>query len=179
MHTLITTFVVFFIQTVYGTSLDFESPVLGQADIDAFPAVKFGNLNEQIHGISECRAFPGSPNWPPEDDWQLLNKTLDGVLLKPELPAVSCYPGLLFDAAKCQYLVTTAPTTSFYVDDPVVVLTQWPQGDTCLPFLNATGKCTRGGFPEYVVNATTVKHVQAAVNFARNKNLRLVVKYVV
>jgi hypothetical protein len=40
--------------------------------------------------------------------------------------------------------------------------------------LNATGKCTQGGWSVYVVNATTVK--QIAVNFARNKNLRLVIK---
>ncbi|KAK6209013.1 hypothetical protein LQW54_006761 [Pestalotiopsis sp. IQ-011] len=32
------------------------------------------------------------------------------------------------------------------------------------------------GLAAYVVNATTVKHVQAAVNFARSRNLRLVIR---
>lgn len=33
-----------------------------------------------------------------------------------------------------------------------------------------------GGFPMYVINATTPKHIQAGVNFARNSGVRLVVK---
>ena len=52
------------------------------------------------------------------------------------------------------------------------------QGLTCLPqdggLTGAT--CTVGGYPLYVVNARNTWDVQAAVNFARNKNIRLVVK---
>ncbi|KAL2266754.1 hypothetical protein VTJ83DRAFT_6106 [Remersonia thermophila] len=58
----------------------------------------------------------------------------------------------------------------------LVVRYAWPQGGTCRLALNTAGECTRGGYPEYVVNATTVKHIQAAINFARNKNIRLVIK---
>ncbi len=42
-----------------------------------------------------------------------------------------------------------------------------------VPGSNAVGQ---GGYPVYVVNATTVAQVQAAVNFARNTGVRLVVK---
>lgn len=52
------------------------------------------------------------------------------------------------------------------------------QGMTCLPgdgsIANAT--CTVGGYPLYVVDARNAWDVQAAVNFARNKNIRLVIK---
>jgi hypothetical protein len=37
-------------------------------------------------------------------------------------------------------------------------------------------QCTLGGFPEYVVNVTSTAQVQLAVNFARNLNIRLVIK---
>ena len=37
-------------------------------------------------------------------------------------------------------------------------------------------QCTLGGFPEYVVNVSTAAQVQLAVNFARNLNIRLVIK---
>jgi hypothetical protein len=33
-----------------------------------------------------------------------------------------------------------------------------------------------GGYPEYTVNATTVAHIQLAVKFAGERNLRLVIK---
>jgi FAD/FMN-containing dehydrogenase len=36
--------------------------------------------------------------------------------------------------------------------------------------------CYVGGYPEYVVNVSTVAQVQLAVNFARERNIRLVIK---
>ena len=51
------------------------------------------------------------------------------------------------------------------------------QGETCHPArASPNTTCTLGGFPSYVVNITSVAQVQLAVNFARNANLRLVVK---
>jgi hypothetical protein len=40
----------------------------------------------------------------------------------------------------------------------------------------ATSECTLGGFPEYAVNVSTAAQVQLAVNFARNLDIRLVIK---
>jgi FAD/FMN-containing dehydrogenase len=45
-----------------------------------------------------------------------------------------------------------------------------------MPTTNPNATCTRGGYPIYVVNVTTVAQIQLAVNFARNQNVRLVVK---
>lgn len=39
-----------------------------------------------------------------------------------------------------------------------------------------SGNCTHGGFPPYAVNVGNVGQIQLAVNFARNANLRLVIK---
>jgi len=59
------------------------------------------------------------------------------------------------------------------------------QGQTCLPQAAAASTssssssnatCTLGGFPSQVLNVTTVAQIQLAVNFARNTNLRLVIK---
>jgi hypothetical protein len=37
-------------------------------------------------------------------------------------------------------------------------------------------QCTLGGLPEYAVNVSTAAQIQLAVNFARNLNIRLVIK---
>jgi len=50
------------------------------------------------------------------------------------------------------------------------------QGETCMPQNGATGNCTLGGFPSYVINATSVYQIQLAINLARNLNIRLVVR---
>jgi FAD/FMN-containing dehydrogenase len=55
-------------------------------------------------------------------------------------------------------------------------MSQWASGNACTPTSQPGSNCTQGGWPEYVVKATTVRHVQLAVNFARNNDIRLVIK---
>lgn len=155
-----------------------ESVQLTDADIGNFSAIAFGDkakLNSTSSN-STCKAYPGSSDWPIDSEWSQLNISLGGALLKPVPPASVCYPGPLYDANKCNYLLYNASTSRLYLDDPITVLTEWPEGGTCYATPYPTGNCTQGGFPVYVVNATTVKHIQIAVNFARNKNIRLVIK---
>lgn len=56
----------------------------------------------------------------------------------------------------------------------------WPiyQGRTCFPRNDTTSadKCTIGGYPTYAVNVSSVAQVQLALNFARNNNIRVVIK---
>lgn len=142
-------------------------------------SVSFGDeaTHIQTRRPERCKVFPGDATWPSQEEWNRLNTSLGGVLLNPLPPAAVCYrTSPVFDTAKCDFLLANASRTTFYLDDPVTILTQWPQGNTCLASRNPTGNCTQGGFPVYVVNATSVKHVQAAVNFARNTNVRLIIK---
>jgi hypothetical protein len=61
-------------------------------------------------------------------------------------------------------------------NDPTSIMSQWASGNTCAPTSEPNSTCTQGGYPVYVVNALNVRHVQMAVNFARNSNIRLVIK---
>jgi FAD/FMN-containing dehydrogenase len=64
------------------------------------------------------------------------------------------------------------------VSHPSSLLSPLYQGNTCLP-PNIAGRnatCNLGGYPSYVIKATAFQHVQVGVNFARNANVRLVVK---
>lgn len=130
------------------------------------------------HAAQECKVFPGDAQWPSESAWAQLNASINGVLLRPKPAASVCYSGPDKDPTQCQFLVNGASSTRFWLNDPLTELTQWTQGSSCVATLTPVGNCTRGGFPEYVVNATTAKHVQAAVNFARTNNIRLIIKYV-
>ncbi|KAI1807546.1 FAD-binding domain-containing protein [Daldinia bambusicola] len=152
---------------------------LTQDDIGDFSAIDFGDeatTSLDNSNVAECKVFPGDRDWPSVAEWARLNRTLGGALLRPSPAAAACYQGPDYDPERCQYLVTNASSSHFWLDDPLVALTEWSQGATCALALDPQGNCTRGGFPEYVVNATTVKHIQAAVNFARNKGIRLVIK---
>ena len=164
----------------HAVNFPWESIQLNNTHVSKFSGVAFGNTETERarrnKNTTECRAFPGSADWPAETDWRQLNNILDGSLLQPRPVGEVCYPGPAYDADRCKSLVRTAGATRLYIDDPLTSLTSWTQGNTCLASLTTRGNCTRGGFPSYVVNATNVKQIQAAVNFARNKNLRLVIK---
>jgi hypothetical protein len=177
--------VVVSVTRVTCVNFDFESVQLRDEDVADFPAIAFGgtsqgNLSSGSPTDDErpaCKAFPGTEEWPLDEEWAHLNKSLDGALLKPIPPAAVCYNETSsYNQAQCDFLEFNASQTRFYIDNPLSVLSQWIEGDTCpgLPFL--ASNCTQGGFPTYVVNATTVKHVQIAVNFARNRNIRIVIK---
>ncbi|KAJ4399885.1 hypothetical protein N0V85_005895 [Neurospora sp. IMI 360204] len=156
-------------------------------DISHFPSIAFGSPASRSVSVKasshRCKAFPGDLDWPSDAEWDRLNRTLNGALLKPLPPGSVCYPSSPnYNPSACSTLFTKA----YYLDDPVSPGQQWTTGNTCLPAqnLSATGNwnststCRQGGFPVYVVNATSVRDVQAAVNFARNKKIRLVIKYV-
>ena len=166
-----------FVGSAQCVNFPFESIQLQPRDIRNFSAVDFGNARRPRRASAECRAFPGSADWPSNRDWARLNDTIDGALLKPTPLGSVCYPGPNYDERRCKFLSgPTAGISRTFVDDPLNVLTQWPEGETCVATTKPQGNCTQGGFPVYVANVTTVKHVQAAVNFARNKNVRLVIK---
>lgn len=163
-----------------ATSINFpfEAIQLTPQETTTFPAISFGNTTSPLP-LSQalpCRSLPSSPTWPPPTSWTHLNATLSGALLQPLPPGTPCYPGPLQNLTTCKYLLSNARSSRFYIDDPLTVLTSWTQGNTCIPSLNPKGNCIQGGFPVYVVNATTVRQIQIAVNFARNWGLRLVVK---
>ncbi|KAI1264601.1 FAD-binding domain-containing protein [Xylariaceae sp. FL1019] len=140
------------------------------------PALGANTSQDRRQDSTRCKVFPGDADWPSEQQWKSLNSSLSGVLLRPRLAASVCYRGANFNQTQCQFLVSGTSSTRFWLDDPLTELAQWTQGSTCVASLTAVGNCTRGGFPEYVVNATASGHVQAAVNFARENNIRLVIK---
>jgi FAD/FMN-containing dehydrogenase len=61
--------------------------------------------------------------------------------------------------------------------DPTSIMLPLYEGRSCMPpGFNYTSTCEMGGYPSYAVNVSNVAQIQLAVNFARNLNLRLVVK---
>lgn len=161
--------------------------VLTENDISKFSLVSFADhqlLTSRGFDGPRCKIGPEDASWPILEEWAQLNATLEGLLLRPDPSPAVCYPSHAnYNNASCVFLTSgAARRTRFWLDDPLSVLSTWTQGNTCLPVSapNATIRegrtCTQGGFPTYVVNATEVKHVQAAVNFARNKHIRLIIK---
>jgi len=112
--------------------------------------------------FKRTRVRPGDPGWPAEEKWAELDREVGGRLIKVRSPLSSCV-GVPFDSPCAQ--VFKELKNPYYLGDEVG-LTQslgWVRAWTSEPSV-------------YAVAAETTKDVVAAVNFARNNNLRLVVK---
>ncbi|KAF2746026.1 isoamyl alcohol oxidase-like protein [Sporormia fimetaria CBS 119925] len=125
----------------------------------------------------ECKVFPGDKDWPSDKEWEKFNKQVDGALI-PTVPlAAPCYKNWgVYDQAKCAEITARFTDPYLHTADPASGM--WPtyQGRTCLAHDSPNDNCTLGGYPSYAVKITNVAQIQTSINFARNKNLRLVIK---
>jgi hypothetical protein len=161
-----------------AVNFPYEKIQLTDDDTDSFSALKFaeGLVVTPRATDPRCKAFPGSDDWPSGIEWSRLDTSMNGRLLRPIPPAAACYSGPSRDQELCSFLLLNSTTTRFWADDPLTAQAQWAQGTTCPLLANPQGECTQGGYPVYVANVTTARDVQLAVNFARNRNIRLIIK---
>ncbi|KAF1839395.1 FAD-binding domain-containing protein [Decorospora gaudefroyi] len=127
---------------------------------------------------TECKVNPTDKKWPAERAWKRLESRLSSPnnLIAAVPQASVCYAPTR-DDAQCQQLTRNWTNSYTHIDDPTEVLSPIYQGLTCQPpLIFDSGNCTIGGYPAYVVKATAVSDIQTAINFARNDNLRLIVK---
>ncbi|KAI2624613.1 FAD-binding domain-containing protein [Hypomontagnella submonticulosa] len=126
-----------------------------------------------------CKTHPSDRTWPIRPVWDIFNILLGGALVEGVPTAAPCYSDWpQYDQAKCASITSQWQTPQYQLSQPLGIQYYAFEGVSCLPpTLTRTGaKCTLGGMPSYVVKATNVAQIQLAVNFARNLNLRLIVK---
>ena len=154
---------------VYSLSKMFRSIL----PVSVAALLTFLSLSITAYQPPKCKAVPGSAAWPCHGDWDALNRTIDGRLLKPLPTAAVCHPDEPdYNPAICKSADWTDAET--YVNDPIGILNPNWSNDSCLP--QPQYPCSGEGFPVYVVNASSSDHVAAGINFARKHNVRLNVK---
>ncbi|KAL2161360.1 hypothetical protein VTH06DRAFT_8582 [Thermothelomyces fergusii] len=122
-----------------------------------------------------CKAVPGSPGWPSPREWNGLNESIAGRLVRPTPPGAVCHLGQGADQSpECAAVREQWSTYEFHQADPVSVCWNNWTNDTCLPLPGAP--CSGQGYPVFVINATEARHVQLGVRFAKKHDIRLVVK---
>ena len=157
----------------YSTSIMLSSPY--SLRILPYALLLCLSLPSSKASATRCKAVPGSPSWPTEAQWDALNSSIAGRLLAPLPPAAVCDTILpVFNNASCSYVASQWTVSDFHARDPVSVDQPCWTNDACLP--NPKDGCDLRQFPRYVVNATSGEHVKAAIDFARNNNVRLIVK---
>ena len=108
------------------------------------------------------RVRPGDPSWPSEASWDRLRREVRGRLIKVESPLTACQTAP--EGASCTEVFKELKNPYYIGDQPALTQTSgWVDAWTSAPSV-------------YAVAAAETADVVAAVNFAREHNLRLVVK---
>jgi len=81
-----------------------------------------------------------------------------------------------YDAAKCADLTANFANEQYQIENPTAGLWTYFTNDTCRPTTTPSSTCTLGYYPVLYIAAQTTAHIQAGINFARENNLRLIVR---
>lgn len=138
----------------------------------------FSSFLSKFSSSPSCRCFPGDACWPTVDEWSQFNKTLDGKLIATVPVGAVCHDSKFgpYDAVRCaalreswllsstHYSTTSSPMAAFFANA------------SCDPFTAPSDPCEIGAHVHYAVNATSPDDYQRTLQFARAKNIRLVVR---
>src|SRR5438309_9977138 len=108
------------------------------------------------------RVRPSDPSWPSAASWEKLKQQVGGQLMPVQFPLAAC--GTSLDDATCQDVLKNLQNPYYIGDQPGLTQT--------LGWVNAW--VTKPSV--YAVAARNAQDIAAAVNFARDHRLRLVVK---
>ncbi|KAF4457088.1 putative isoamyl alcohol oxidase [Fusarium austroafricanum] len=122
-----------------------------------------------------CRCFPGDSCWPSSDEWNNLNKTVSGRLVETVPLGSPCHDPN-YDAEECKRIKREWLYSSIHSESSSSMMAPLFANQSCDPFQPRGKPCTLGNYVRYAVNATSADDVIAAVNFAREKNVRLVIR---
>ncbi|KAF2690953.1 FAD/FMN-containing isoamyl alcohol oxidase-like protein MreA [Lentithecium fluviatile CBS 122367] len=128
----------------------------------------------------QCKCYSDNECFPTPADWAALNKTVGGTLKVTLPPGAPCHDSVgnvsTYNAAACADVQANWVNEQWLTDHPIANL--WPlyTNNTCLPTTNPNTPCTRGFYGLYVVQATKKEHIKAGVDFARKRNLRLIIR---
>ena len=135
------------------------------------------------NAVDTCRCLYGEPCWPNENEFAKLSTQLSQPVLHPLPPASACYsPSASSDS--CVDVISHFTDGKWRSDHPGAMQSinfetfETHNGHILACYLNTTLgiPCERGSVPPVGVDARSESDVQAAVNFGRQHNLKLVVK---
>lgn len=128
-----------------------------------------------------CKTTPSDSSWPSRAEWNSLNRTIDGELLRTVPVASACSSGNPFGSTvSCEVATDNWSNGTWHSQQPESIDYQMYANNTCLP-KDASGYSTEKGcsieaFPQYIVNATEEIHVAYAMKWASDRNIRITVK---
>ncbi|EEA18648.1 hypothetical protein TMatcc_010808 [Talaromyces marneffei ATCC 18224] len=135
-----------------------------------------------------CHNIPGDAGWPTRSEWDQLNQTVSGQLIQTVPMGSVCHyePFGNYNKTACDELrkdwdfrhwkFKVWEMGQIHVNHPSEIMNPYYQNRSCDPFTSANTPCELGNYASYSINVTSARDVVAGIQFAKEKNIRLVVK---
>ncbi|KAH9204370.1 hypothetical protein DL95DRAFT_496590 [Leptodontidium sp. 2 PMI_412] len=145
-------------------------------------------LMTNLVAAQDCKCSPSEACWPSISEWDSLNDTISGHLIRSVPPGSVCYPAQPnYNAEACNLVLASWNSSAFHSSDPISIDSPVWANNSCNPiYPNGTSVagdpnagetgCSIGAYPVYVVNTTEANDVQVALKFAKKWNVRLNIK---
>ncbi|KFY17338.1 hypothetical protein V492_00748 [Pseudogymnoascus sp. VKM F-4246] len=106
-----------------------------------------------------CRSLPGDDGWPTVSQWKSFNSTVDGRLIETR------------PLGSTQWI-----DPQLHMESSSSIMAPFFANQSCDPWTPASRPCKLGNYVSFSVNATSAADIKKAVNFAREHNIRLVIR---
>lgn len=128
-----------------------------------------------------CRCFPGDACWPSPAEWASFNETLGGRLIATVPLASPCHDDDFggvsrYDADRCAAIRARWGQPELHDGTTHSPMTFFFGNASCDPFAPREAPCVLGAYVPYAVNASDASHYRAALAFARQRDVRLVIR---
>ncbi|PYH34724.1 FAD-dependent oxidoreductase [Aspergillus neoniger CBS 115656] len=137
-------------------------------------------VSSLVRATWECRCQPSDACWPSPDDWKHLNESISGHLVRVYPIGHVCHAPF-FNQASCNQLVHLQYDSNWRAEQPGALQSfnweNWPgKNESCTIEENLSWVCGQGRIPLYSAVVHSVDEIRTVVRFAKQRNIRLVIK---
>ncbi|KAL8946614.1 MAG: hypothetical protein Q9222_007017, partial [Ikaeria aurantiellina] len=133
-----------------------------------------------------CRNVPGDAGWPTTSQWNHLNRTVGGQLIKAIPIGASCYKNTydvatyvndihVYDEAACADVNKNWRDPSLHFESSSSVMGTYFANNSCNP-VNVQGDCGIGSYVQYAIDVRSDQDAVAGIAFAKKHNIRLLIR---
>ncbi|KAF9062601.1 hypothetical protein BDP27DRAFT_1368717 [Rhodocollybia butyracea] len=124
---------------------------------------------------TSCKCFPGDRCWPSTAEWDAFNTTVGGRLIATVPLGRPCHDPF-FSPDICRSLQGEWQHEEIHYNSSSSVMAPFFANQSCDPFQPQSRSCAFGNYVRFAVNASGSADIQAAIAFARDKNIRFVIR---
>ncbi|KAL0069621.1 hypothetical protein AAF712_003279 [Marasmius tenuissimus] len=122
-----------------------------------------------------CKILPSDDAWPDQGVWDAFNTSVDGRLIKVVPDGSPCHDPE-FNEDLCEAVRENLFVSQFHSGRPGSLMNTVFYNQSCDPFAPREAPCTMENIVEYSVNVSQAEHIIKAAQFAKEHNIRFIVK---